>query len=40
MEQARKRNLKDDLETREGRREGQEKKAAPVYKNVLDRFKS
>lgn len=40
VEQARKRNLKDDLETREGRREGQEKKPAPVYKNVLDRFKS
>ena len=38
--QARKRGLKDDLETRVGRREGQEKKPAPVFKNVLDRFKS
>jgi len=40
IEQARKRGLKDDLEARVGRREGQEKKPAPVYKNVLDRFKS
>merc|ERR1712226_122521 len=40
IEQARKRNLKDDLATRENRREGLEKKPAPVYRNVLDRFKS
>lgn len=40
IEQARKSTLKSDLGTREDRREGQEKKPAPVYKNVLDRFKS
>jgi len=39
VEQARAANLKGDLEERDGRREGQEKKAAPVFKNVLDRFK-
>ena len=40
VEQARKRGIKDDLAERQGRREGQEKKLAPVYKNPLDRFKS
>merc|ERR1719228_3228892 len=39
IEQARKSNLKRDLANRDGRREGQAKKEAPVYKNVLDRFK-
>jgi len=38
--EARARSLKDDLEDRQGRREGLEKKPEPVYKNVLDRFKS
>jgi len=31
--------LKSDLQEREERREGLQKKPAPVYKNVLDRFK-
>ena len=39
VEENRAKNLKSDLENREGRREGQMKKDAPVYKNVLDRFK-
>ena len=39
VEQNRASNLKGDLEEREGRREGQMKKEAPVFKNVLDRFK-
>jgi len=40
IEESRNRNLKKDLEGREERREGQEKKEAPVYKNVLDRFRT
>jgi len=39
VQENRAQNLKADLEDREGRREGQMKKDAPVYKNVLDRFK-
>merc|ERR1712142_372560 len=39
VEENRAKNLKSDLEDREGRREGQMKKDAPVYNNVLDRFK-
>jgi len=39
VQENRAQNLKADLEEREGRREGQMKKDAPVYKNVLDRFK-
>ena len=39
VEQTRAANLKTGLEDREGRREGQMKKDAPVYNNVLDRFK-
>jgi len=39
VQENRSKNLKADLEDREGRREGQKKKDAPVYKNVLDRFK-
>jgi len=39
VQENRAKNLKSDLEDREGRREGQMKKDAPVYKNVLDRFK-
>jgi len=39
VQENRSKNLKADLEEREGRREGQMKKDAPVYKNVLDRFK-
>ena len=39
VEQTRAANLKTGIEDREGRREGQMKKDAPVYNNVLDRFK-
>ena len=39
VEQNRNSKLKNDLAEKEGRREGQAKKPAPVYKNVLDRFK-
>lgn len=40
IEESRNRNLNKDLQGREERREGQEKKEAPVYKNVLDRFRN
>ena len=39
VEQNRSSKLKNDLAKKEERREGQAKKPAPVYKNVLDRFK-
>ena len=39
VEQNRNSKLKNDLGNKEERREGQAKKPAPVYKNVLDRFK-
>jgi len=39
VEQNRFSNLRTNLDEKEGRREGQAKKEAPVYKNVLDRFK-
>merc|ERR1719259_268523 len=39
IEQSRNSKLKGDILKRDERREGQEKKPAPVYKNVLDRFK-
>ena len=39
IEQSRGANLRQDLIDKDQRREGQTKKPAPVYKNVLDRFK-
>ena len=39
IEQNRNSKLKEDLLNKHGRREGPSKKPAPVYKNVLDRFK-
>ena len=39
VEQNRSSKLKNDLANKDERREGQAKKPAPVYKNVLDRFK-
>ena len=39
IEQNRNSKLKEDLNNREDQREGPSKKPAPVYKNVLDRFK-
>jgi len=40
IEEARKKNLKADLDGKEARREGQPKKPTKVYENVLDRFKT
>ena len=39
IEQSRGAKLRQDLIDKDQRREGQAKKPAPVYKNVLDRFK-
>merc|ERR1711874_722792 len=39
IEEARIRNLKKDLDNKEDRREGQEKKQKPTGTNVLDRFR-
>lgn len=39
IEEVRNRNLKKDLDTRNERREGQEKKQKPANANVLDRFR-